>query len=296
MWLQAHIYVHIFFLFSNSTMNGYWKNLTSWKSSTITLYALGPFWCTGLAHWNVWIFTHVHYLSGKTVEINLANFLLKIQLPQQLTLPWYLPRVQLGLAFVSYFQGSCFLLRHQEVWEGCSARTQSVQTLEKPSSHQGPFWPPRPRAHRYLRSVGLLGKPVLEGLGFSQLQFVGAAGRWLCSPRHSPGRGSCQSQADGAAARAKPCVNMSQNTTCTQCWLQHQPSPGPICSCSNPALTSLSSCIKQVTGLFPLQLGVIPSDLSAAGMGSWHLLGNTNVLFSLLFFPFHVQPNGVAQS
>lgn len=154
------------------------------------------------------------------------------------------------------------------LWEGCSAGTQSVPALEKPSSHQGPFWSPRPRAHRYLRSAGLLGKPMLESLGFSQLQFVSAAGRWLCFSRHSHGRGSRKSQADGAAAGAKPCLSVSQNTTCTQWWLQHQPSPGPICSCSNPALTSLSSCIKQVTGLFPLQLGVTPSDLPAAGMTS----------------------------
>lgn len=88
---------------------------------------------------------------------------------------------------------------------------QSVQVLEKPFSHQGPFWPPGPRAHRYLGSVGLLGKPMLESLGFSQLQFVGAAGLWPCSSRHSRGRGSRQSQAGGAAAGAKPCWNVSHN-------------------------------------------------------------------------------------
>jgi len=94
--------------------------------------------------------------------------------------------------------------------------------LRRSHSHQGPFWPPRPRAHRYLRSAGLLGKPMLENLGFSQLRFVSAAGPWLRSSRHSHYCGSCQGQADGAAARAKPCFNTSRITTCTQ-----HPAPAP---------------------------------------------------------------------
>lgn len=132
--------------------------------SIIALYALGPFQCTGLAHWNIWITIHVHYLSGKPVEINLANFLLKIQLLQNFTLPWYLPGVQLRLAFESHLPGSCFLLRHRRLWEGCPAGAQSVQALEKPPAHQGPFWPGRPRAHRYLRSAGkaCVRKPGLQ--------------------------------------------------------------------------------------------------------------------------------------
>lgn len=96
--------------------------------------------------------------------------------------------------------------------------------LKTTCSHQGPFWPPRPRAHRYLIQAALLGKPMSENLGFIQLQFVSAAGPWLRFSRHSHCRGSCQGQADGVAARAKHCVNVSRTTTCTQCWLQHWPS------------------------------------------------------------------------
>lgn len=144
---------------------------------------------------------------------------------------------------------------------GCGRDAQLAPSLSKllktSYSHKAPFWPPRPRAHRYLRSAGLLGKPTLENLGFSQLRFVSAAGPWLRFSRHSHCHGSCQGQADGAAAGAEPCWNMSRTTppALSGC-LQHRPSPGPICSCSNPALVFLSSSVEQVTGLFHLQLAV----------------------------------------
>lgn len=264
------------------------KNLTSWKS--IISYALGPFWCTGLSHWNVWIITHVHYLSGKPVEINLANFLLKIQLPQQLTLPWYLPGVQLGLAFVSYFPGS-FLLRHQETVGGMlSWRTvcsSSWKTLFSP----GPLLATVAQSPQVFEVSGAAGKACVRRLGpqsaavcrccrslavLLQAQpwpwLTPEPGWWCCSRSQALFEPEPQHHLHSVVAPARP-------------------SPGPICSCSNPALASLSSCIDQVAGLLPLQLGAIPSDLPASGTASWHLLGNTTGLFSLLFLPFHVQPN-----
>lgn len=141
--------------------------------STIALYALGPFRCTGLAHWNGWIIIHVHYLSGKTVEINLASFLLKIQLLQQLTLPWYLPGVQLGLAFVSYLPGSCFLLRHHETVGGMLSRHTICSSSRKALFSPGPllvteaqspqvFEISRTAGKAYVRKLGLQSAPVCQ--------------------------------------------------------------------------------------------------------------------------------------
>lgn len=103
---------------------------------------------------------------------------------------------------------------------GCGRDAQLAPCLfnlpKTSCSHQGPHWPPRPGTHRYLRLAGLLGKPTLDNLGFSQLRFVGAAGPWLHFSRHSHCRSSRQGQADGAAAGAKCCLNVSRTTTCTQ--------------------------------------------------------------------------------
>lgn len=171
-----HIYMYISFSFFQIPQ---WmdieKKLTSWKSSTIALYALGPFWCTGLAHWNVWIFTHVHYLSGKTVEINLANFLLKIQLPQQLTLPWYLPRVQLGLAFVNYFPGSCFLLRHSETVGGMLSQNTVCSNSWKTFFSPGPLLATEAQSPQVFEISGTAGKACVRRLGLQS-----AAVCWCC--------------------------------------------------------------------------------------------------------------------
>lgn len=115
---------------------------------------------------------------------------------------------------------------------GCMRDAQLVPSLFKllktSYSHQGPFWL---RAHGYWGSARLLGKPMLENQVFGQLRFVSAAGPWLHFSRHSHHRGSCQGQADGSAAGAKICLNMSR--TCTR-WL----APSPTLAWSH-LLTSL---------------------------------------------------------
>lgn len=110
--------------------------------------------------------------------------------------------------------------------------------LKTSCSHQGPLRPPRPRAHRYLRPAGLLGKPMLENLGFSQLRFVSAAGPWLRFSGLSRCRSSRQGQADGAAAGAKCGLNTSRATTCTQLL-----APAPTLAWAHLLLRQPSACV-----------------------------------------------------
>lgn len=144
---------------------------------------------------------------------------------------------------------------------GCGRDAQLAPSLFKllktSSSHQGPFWPLRPGAHRYLRSAGLLGEPMLENLGFNQLRFVSAAGPWLRFSGHSRCRGSCQDQADDADAGSKPWLKVSRTTTCTQRLAPAPTLARPHLLLRQPGTRAFfSSSIVQLTGLFHPQLGV----------------------------------------
>lgn len=174
----------------------------------------------------------------KTAEINLANFLLKIQLLQQLTLPWYLPGVQLGPAFGNYFPGSCFLLRPQETVGGMlswhTVCSSSWKTLLSP----GPLVATKAQSPQVFEVSGTAGKACVRELGLHSAPVCQCCRSLAVFLQAQPWPWLTPEPGWGAAARAKPCLNMSQSTTCTLWWLQYRPSPGPFCSCSNAALPS----------------------------------------------------------
>lgn len=191
-------------------------------------------------------------IYDKTVETNLASFLLKIHLLQQLTFNMVFARSIVRARICKLFARQ---LLCTQTPGGCGRDAQLVPSLFKlpktfysaarpllatkaQSSHA--FEMSRTAGQFCVRTLGLQSALVCHCCRFLAAFLQAQPLLMVLQPEPSP-----------AWKWAEPRPELSGH-------ILHWPLSVHICSCSNPVLTSLSSDIKQVAGLFHLHLGVTP--------------------------------------